>query len=582
MKKKLQNVTVIPLLLVMLFTYFVPAAAFAAERDNIPDIGSRIDAYVDEHRETMAGMAVSVMDSAGVIFTGYYGCADIENNRKVDDETVMEWGSVSKLQVWISVMQLKEKGLIDLDADIRTYLPEGFLTGLRYDTPVTMTDLMNHQAGFDEVPFIFAGSADQLMPLEEWLKTAEPAQQYEPGTVTSYSNWGAALAAYIVSTVSGQPYEEYVRAHIFGPLGMAHTSVMPDASDNEWVRQKRAELKTYPADLNGACLSFGDYYCYCYPAGACMSTMEDMQKFAAALLDDDTPLFEKTETLREMFSPTSFYGGTEIGHNYHGFWRNPGCSGTVIGHDGGTAGCTSTLRFDPEKKICIAVMVNQHEDGKFTDGLPDLVFDRYEGNYPECAGILQSAQAVYNGPFKLHRLFSVHRVSMNPSTPIPVMMIHSADSGTERLECGVSDSIFRKPGEVIPDLISIGVYALSVLGAAVLLIAGIIQALRHRKTKNALWCIVSAGVQFVPVAVLFRIAQQLSSERPPFLSIGAIRALILIIFAALAANAVLGVYGIRNLTQGGVSKARMFLTLIMLAFSTYGIIYWEMFAFWKI
>lgn len=582
MKKLLRNVTLIPLLLVMLFMCFVPADVFAAERDETSDIGSRIDDYVDEHSDTMAGLAVSVMDSDGVICTGYYGCADMENHIKVDAETVMEWGSISKLQVWVCVMQLKEKGLIDLNADIRTYLPEGFLTKLRYDTPITMTDLMNHQAGFDEVPFVFAGSTDQFMSIEEWLRTTEPVQQYEPGTVTSYSNWGATLAAYIVSLVSGQPYEKYVRENIFEPLGMEHTSIMPDASDNEWGRQKRMELKTYPADLNGESLSYGDYYCCCYPAGACMSTMEDMQKFAMALLNEESPLFETPETLRELLSPSSFYGGTDIGHNYHGFWRNPCYSGTVIGHDGGTAGCTSALRFDPEKRICIAVMVNQHEDGKFTDGLPGLVFDSYEGNYPDCSGILQSAQAVYNGPLKLHRLFSVHRVSMDSSKPVPVMMIHSADNGVERLECGASDSIFREPGEILPDIISIAVYALSVLGAAVLLIIGIIQAVRHRKSKNSLWCIVSAGVQFVPVIVLYRIAIQLSSERPPFLSIGAIRSLFFIIFAALAANVVLGIYGMRNITRSGVSKSRMILTLIMLSFSTYGIIYWEMFEFWKI
>ena len=582
MKKLWKNVTVIPLLLAMLFPCLIPAEVFAAEGDDIPDIGSRIDAYVDEHCDTMAGLTVSVMDSERVIYTGYYGCADMENNIEVDDETVMEWGSISKLHVWISVMQLKEKGMIDLDADIRTYLPGGFLTRLRYDTPITMTDLMNHQAGFDEVPFVWAGTTDQLMSIEEWLRTTEPVQQYKPGTVTAYSNWGTTLAAYIVSRVSGQPYEEYIKENIFEPLGMEHTSILPDASDNEWVRQKRMNLKTYPADLVGESLSFGDYYCICYPAGACMSTMEDMQKFAAALLNEDSPLFENPETWGEMLSPTSFYGDTDIGRNYHGFWRNPSFSGTVIGHDGGTAGCTSNLLFDPEKRICIAVMVNQHEDGKFTDGLPDLVFDQYEGYYPDCSGILQNTRVIYNGPLKLHRLLSAHQVSMDPSKPIPVMMMLSAENGIKKLECGASDSIVREPGEILPDIISIGVYAISVVGAAGLLIAGIIQAIRHRKCKNALWCIVTAGVQFVPVAVIYRLAMQLSSERPPFLGIGAIRSLFVMIFAVLAANVVLGICGIRNISRSGVSKARMILTFIMLAFSTYGMIYWELFAFWKI
>ncbi len=60
---------------------------------------------------------------------------------------------IAKLTVWVSVMQLWEEGKIDLEADIKTYLPEGSsLRNLRYDKPITMLDLMNHQAGFDEMP----------------------------------------------------------------------------------------------------------------------------------------------------------------------------------------------------------------------------------------------------------------------------------------------------------------------------------------------------------------------------------------------------------------------------------------------
>lgn len=576
MKVISRKAAVVSLLSVLLLTFGFPVNVSASESD----VGSCIDAYVDEHCETLAGLAVSVMDSEDIIYTGYYGCADIENNIAVDDETVMEWGSISKLQVWVCVMQLKEKGLIDLNADIRAYLPDGFLTKLRYDAPITMINLMNHQAGFDEVPFIWAGSPGQLMSLEEWLKTTEPEQQFEPGTVTSYSNWGTTLAAFIVSRVSGQPYEEYVKENIYGPLGMDHTSIMPDASDNKWVCEKRKELKTYSADLSGEILSCGAYYCYCYPVGACMSTMADMQKFAQAILSDDSPLFEKKETRAEMMSPSNFYGDTDIGSNYHGFWQYPYYSGTVIGHEGGTVGCSSTLRFDLDKGLCIAVMVNQHEESQFINGLPDLVFERYEGYYPDCSGILQSAQAVYNGPFKLQRLFAVQTVSFDPSKTVDLKVVRSADNGIDKLECGTSDNLIREPKDVLPDIISIMVYLISILMAILLFIVGAIRFIRYRKRVNSLWCVVSAGVQLIPVYVLYRVIMQLVFEHSPFLGIGSIQFLFFLVFAVLAANILLIAHGIRRFNQGGVSKIRMILTLIMLAFSSYGIIYWELFEFW--
>lgn len=118
--------------------------------------------------------------------------------------------------------------------------------------------------------------------------------------------------------------------------------------------------------------------------------------------------------------------------------------------------------------------------------------------------------------------------------------------------------------------------------AIVLFIAGVIQFIRYRKRVNSLWCVVSAGVQLIPVFVIYRAIMQLVFEHSPFLGIGSLRFLLFLVFAVLAANILLFAHGIRRFTRSGVSKTRMILTFIMLAFSTYGIIYWELFEFWSI
>ena len=97
-----------------------------------------------------------------------------------------------------------------------------------------------------------------------------------------------------------------------------------------------------------------------------------------------------------------------------------------------------------------------------------------------------------------------------------------------------------------------------------------------------MWCILSAGIQLIPVGVLLRVVMQLMFEQPPFLSMDALRLLFLAIFAVLIANIVLGIYGARHFSQSGVSGLCKVLTYIMLVCSTYGILYWELFAFWKI
>lgn len=127
------------LIVALLACMALPAGGRAEEADRrtpsgiaYGDIGAAIDAYIVEREAGLASCAVSVFDASGTLHTGYYGHTDIENGVEASEESVYEWGSNSKLLVWVSVMQLYERGLIDMEADIRTYLPEGFLTKLRY------------------------------------------------------------------------------------------------------------------------------------------------------------------------------------------------------------------------------------------------------------------------------------------------------------------------------------------------------------------------------------------------------------------------------------------------------------------
>ncbi|MDE7415027.1 MAG: serine hydrolase [Lachnospiraceae bacterium] len=209
----------------------------------------KIDAYVEEHRNTTTGMAVSVFDSADELLKKYYGYADVENQIAVTQDSVFEWSSTTKLLVWVSVMQLYKQVKIELDADICSYFPEGFLTKLSYDTPVTMLNLMNHNAGFQEgYVDLMVTDADCISSLGEALRKHEPAQIYEPGTVTAYSNRGVALAGFIVEQVRGKSFGKYVHENIFEPLQMEHSTIFMDLSDNEWVQQKRKELQCYTTE----------------------------------------------------------------------------------------------------------------------------------------------------------------------------------------------------------------------------------------------------------------------------------------------------------------------------------------------
>lgn len=375
------------------------------------EISSAIDSYIKEREAGLASCEVSVFDSDGIIYNGYYGWSDIESDVKADAETVYEWGSTSKILVWTSVMQQWERGNLDLEADIREYLPEGFLTKLQYpDEKITMLDLMSHRAGFQESFYENqqASPDDVYDSLEDAVRACECWQAFHVGEYTSYSNWGNALAAYIVEQTSGLDYVTYINQNIFAPLGMEHSSIDPQQKDNEWVAKKRHELKCYcrfadPKDNQ----DFGEcrYAVQLFPAGACISTLEDLSKFGQAFVAEECPLFKNNSTRDEMFSATSYYGDTNVAKNCHGLWTQE-YKVETLGHSGNTGGCTANLEFDPVSGLGVAILTNESGETAFCNGIPVLLYghltDRaeyknYAGSQEDISGVYYSKRSICDG-----------------------------------------------------------------------------------------------------------------------------------------------------------------------------------------
>ena len=369
------------------------------------EIGREIEVFVDEHRDTLAGMAVSVFEKGSTLYEGYFGCIDKEAGTAVDENSVFEWGSASKTLVWVSVMQQAERGRIDLSADVRDYLPQGFFTEANTSVaaPVTMLDLMNHTGGYQDLLVdLFVKDREDVLSLGEQLKRHVPAQVYEPGTVTAYSNWGTALAAYIVECVSGRDFCEYVHENIFMPLEMEHTALAADLSDNPWVAEKRRELQCYTSE--GTLIPGCFYYISLYPAGMCTSTLRDMRLWAQALVSRDERLMS-ADTWAEFYTPTSFYAGTNVPRNCHGLWVELRASLTV-GHGGNTAGCSSLILVEPQSGLGAVVMTNQQNESVFNDRMMDLIFGapdgtRYFDGTAEPAGAYRIARTILAGPLKI-------------------------------------------------------------------------------------------------------------------------------------------------------------------------------------
>lgn len=377
-------------------------------------LDSKIDEYIAQHEDTIAALATIVIQNNEILVHRTTGYANIEQGIKAGNDTVFEWGSCSKILIWVSVMQLVEDELIDLNTDIREYLPEDFQYPVSFGEPITMMHLMNHSAGFDDsYTDLMIYNPTEMVTLRQALEQADVKQQFQPGDVVAYSNYGAALAAYIVEVVSGMDYREFVKENIFTPLGMSHTSIDPQQKDNPWVKEQRDKIQGYTMDKKLIYPSL--YVIPIYPAGSAIGTAGDFARLLTALLSENgDSLFKDKETIKLMFEPTAYYPGTNIPRMAHGLFYLPAQT-HVYGHGGNTMAFSSSLYIDRENELGVLAMTNQWNERNFCLGIPELIFGRLEHitseenleNSSLWEGIYQPARMSYHGFSKLFGL--LHR-----------------------------------------------------------------------------------------------------------------------------------------------------------------------------
>lgn len=577
MKQFLTKIGSVLLASLMLAAFCPIAVAEEAEGD----LAASLDAFIAEHESTTAGLAVAVFGESVVQYEKYVGYADIENGLPVTEETVFEWGSVTKLLVWVSVMQLWEQGLLDLDADIRTYLPDGFLTNLHYETPVTMLHLMNHRAGFQEMLSDIMLPVDEpVLPLGEALQQHEPAQVYEPDTVTAYSSFGTALAGYTVECISGESFCDYVHAHIFQPLNMTHTALLPDLSDNAWVRAQRDLLQCYTIDAK--LIPNCRYQIPLYPCGMCTGTLSDLLTFGQALLNENSPLFQRDDTHTTLFTPSGYYPGTDFPRNCHGFlvsfFADP-----VVGHDGNSVGNSANLLLNFESGRGVAVMTNQQYESVFNDDLPKLVFGTYAGS--DCTlpkGIYRTSRTILEGPFKW---YSVSGYSVYSADDLN--WFWQPDKENDAVIHWQSSDSFRLPvTTLILEWGLLLLLAAAALFSLIYLTACPIGALTRRIRKSApkkdarrpLRCIASALQLLLIGLIAYVVIQDIRwapsrTYRWCFAAAGVIGLLMLALIVWLLFR------------RGAKTKSARTLNVLSIAFlvsSALNILYWQIFAFWAL
>ncbi|MFZ2175994.1 MAG: serine hydrolase domain-containing protein [Rhodococcus sp. (in: high G+C Gram-positive bacteria)] len=353
---------------------------------------------VDEilHRRPAVGLALGVIRGGSLEFFHGHGVADIPTKTPVTEDTVFRIASITKTFTAIAIMQLWEQGLVDLDAPAADYLRAYRLIPAKPDwRPATVRHLLTHTAGIGEL----VSPSGLLRPdFGESVKPGRPvpslAEYYrgalridaEPGTRFRYGDHSHATLGQIVADVSGQSLDRYLREHLFGPLGMADTDLVP----SERVRSRLAT--GYRFGSGGAeAVPVRDWATG--GAAAAYSTPRDMTRYLAALLGGGAGEHGSVlaaSTLATMFEP-HYQPDPRIPGMGLTFFRRITGGHLVAEHQGILPGFDSQIVVAPEDGVAIMAFTNgatravlwlPGEMGNLLDDLLDIPHETIRTDVP--------------------------------------------------------------------------------------------------------------------------------------------------------------------------------------------------------
>jgi CubicO group peptidase (beta-lactamase class C family) len=351
-----------------------PAAAVPLTAD---DLNAWLDGYMPYALQTgdIAGAVVAVVKDGQIVSARGFGYSDVAKRAPVDPKlTLFRPGSVSKLFTWTAVMQQVEQGKIDLDADVNQYLD--FKIPARDGKPITMRELMQHVAGFEEQAKGIM-SADPKSPgFEVLLKQWVPERVFVAGSTPAYSNYGASLAGYIVQRVSGETFDDYIDKHIFAPLDMKYSTFrQPLPANLEPLMSKgypQASVPPKPFEIIGPA-----------PAGSLSSPGEDMAHFMIAHLQDGEyhgNRILKAETAEMMHnSPLTIL--PPLNRMELGFFETNINGREVIAHLGDTQNFHTSLHLFLKERVGFYVSFNSLGKEGAAGGLRGALFDDFADRY---------------------------------------------------------------------------------------------------------------------------------------------------------------------------------------------------------
>jgi CubicO group peptidase (beta-lactamase class C family) len=335
----------------VLITTFTLIVAFTAAQPSLET--EQVDAAVEKLMTLygIPGVSLAVVDEGELIYAQGYGVKSIETGEPMTTDTQSSIGSLTKSVTALAIAQQVDRGVLDLDAPITEYLPDFQLSDPAMTEKLTLRALLSNSAGFTPEDTVwYSGDLETMEEVVQYIQTLPVAS--EPGTTFAYNNLGYTLAGYVLQTVTGQPYEEYIQENIFAPLQMTEATLSFDGmqqTDNYVtpylydVRTGGAVAVPYFANLDAVA-----------PAGAVNASVLEMANYAIMQLGDGTFNGERVvsaESLTEMH--TQQVPGYALGWtlaDYEGY--------ATVWHNGSIDGFYALTVLIPSENLGVVALTN--------------------------------------------------------------------------------------------------------------------------------------------------------------------------------------------------------------------------------
>ena len=338
---------------------------------DLASLHSDLQTHLDEsaRKHEVPGAAVGIV-ADGVQDIACHGVTSIDNPLEVTRDTLFQIGSIGKTYTATVIMILAERGLLDLHAPVRTYIPELTLKDESVAEHVTVLQLLNHTAGWAGDIMRDTGNGDDA--LARYVAGLATVEQVNPlGTIASYNNAAVNLAGRVIEKVTGMTFETAARDLLLRPLGLEQTTFsIQDVIVRRFVvghekRDGRLQIaQPWGLPRNGN------------PAGGEIAPGTDVLAYARFHLGESGADVLGRESVRRMQEPTFPMGGGHVGIA----WMLQEVGGTrLVSHGGSTNGQQAELVLVPERNFAFTILTNAMAGIQLISELSEWILAGYLG-----------------------------------------------------------------------------------------------------------------------------------------------------------------------------------------------------------